>query len=155
MAGVITLSAAALVDERMLNGAAAWALCSRMAAATTEILRLCGGDATAIGNEIRYRGFSCRIIPECTGFDVVGLFVAAVAAFPCDWKSKAVGLCAAVPALLLLNLLRIVVLVLIGARWSHALEYGHLYVAPLIVLTVTLGLWLSWAERAASHASHA
>ena len=142
------LSGVVLLDRVVFEGAAAWILSSTTASNAAVILQLFSTDVIAVGNEIRYRTFTCRVIPECTGIDMIGLFVAAVAAFPSGWKHKLVGLALGVPALIALNLIRIVLLVQTGARWPEALEYAHLYIAPLIVLTVTLGLWLLWADRA-------
>lgn len=144
---VVALSAVALFDGRSYEGAAAWFLCSRLATLVAAIMQSFHADVVATGNEIHYGTFSCRVIPECTGIDLIGLFVAAVGAFPSSWKSKVIGLALGLPTLFALNLIRMVALVHVGSRWPSALDVAHLYVAPLIVLTATLTLWLMWAEK--------
>lgn len=144
---VATLSATTLVDEIVFNGAIAWALCSGSATIVAATMRGLTVDVVATGNQIRYGTFSCYVVPECTGIDFMGLFVAAVCAFPCAWESKIRCLAVGLPTLLALNIFRIAGLVAVGAHWPEALRISHLYVAPLGILTVTLWLWFTWVDK--------
>lgn len=69
-------------------------------------------------------------------------------AFPSAWRHRLLGLALGIPALLLVNLVRMVTLILVGASSAKALDIGHVYVWPVIVLTMAMVIWLHWARIA-------
>jgi exosortase/archaeosortase family protein len=144
---LLVFSALYRLDEVVLQGRSA-AVVTRVAAGTVAFgFRLLGRPVTCVGSTIYYGASAYRIIPECTGIEVVVLFAAAVVAFPSRWRERLVCLAWWVPGLLAINLVRIVTLMSLGERAPVAFTYGHEYVWPAIVLTVALGAWLSWADR--------
>jgi exosortase H (IPTLxxWG-CTERM-specific) len=148
LAYVLLFSILIRVDEALFDGAAAAKLNQGVAGAASSILKLLGAAAQRDGSTIFYRSSSFQIVPECTGVEVIGLFVAGVLAFPSRWLQRGKGLLLGVPILIGLNLVRILTLVYAGSRSQKVLEYGHLYVWPVIVLVVTVGIWLDWAKKA-------
>jgi exosortase/archaeosortase family protein len=148
---VLLFSVLVRIDEVLLGGAVSGGLSRFVARGAVFFLNLLGAGAVLSESTITYGSRSFRIVPECTGVEVIGLFVAAVLAFPARWKSRVRGLALGIPALAALNGIRVLTLVYAGARSPKALDYGHLYVWPVIVLGVTVALWLSWARSAARH----
>ena len=146
---VILFSVLLRIDEVLLHGAASGALSRGVARGAACFLDLFGARAGVSESTITYGSRSFTIVPECTGVEVIGLFVAAVLAFPARWGSRLRGLALGIPALAALNGIRVLTLIYAGARSQKALDYGHLYVWPVIVLAVTIALWLSWARSAA------
>ena len=145
---VLLFSVLLRIDEALLEGAASRALSRSVARAAVLSLHFLGARASLSESTITYGSQSFEIVPECTGVEVIGLFVAAVLAFPARWRSRLRGLALGVPALVVLNWIRILSLVYAGERSRKALDYGHLYVWPVIVLWATVALWLSWARSA-------
>ena len=141
------LSVLTRIDEVAFRSTALYALNRTVASTVATLMSLGGTPVLHNGNTILYGADAFIIIADCTGIDVVGLYVAAVFAFPSDWRKKGWGVVFGVLVLMGVNLVRIVSLIYIGARWPEALEYGHLYVWPVLVLAVGLGLWLSWVRR--------
>lgn len=130
----------------MGDAALAHGLCrvtTRVIAAT---LTLFGGEPTLAGTTIQYGGVGFEIVPECTGIEIIGLFVAAVLAFPSPWRHKLLGLAVCIPLLVTLNFVRMVTLFWAGARSARALEYGHSYVWPPVVLAVAIAMWMVWMD---------
>jgi len=145
---VFLLSALVRVDLINFGGALNRGLTEQSAAVVASTLSLFGADATRRGATIVYRSAAFRVIDECTGIEVIGLFMAAVLAFPSAWRHRLLGLALGIPALLLVNLVRMVTLIMVGASSAKALDIGHVYVWPVIVLTMAMVIWLHWARIA-------
>ncbi|MFQ5515093.1 MAG: archaeosortase/exosortase family protein [Myxococcota bacterium] len=152
---VFIVTALSRVDLYLLEGHVSRKLTETSAAAVALGLELAGGDARRSGSTLYFGGSAFRVIDECTGIEVMALFGAAILAFPSPWRRRLRGLAVGLPILIALNLVRMVTLVWLGASSARALELGHVYVWPVIVLTVALGLWLHWARLAVEDASTA
>lgn len=134
------------LDTTLLQGAASGVI-DRLAAEAVALTMtwFLGADVAREGATIVYHFTPFQVVIDCTGIELIGLFLAAVLAFPSPWHQKMKGLMLGVPLLTLLNLLRMVTLVWVGAWWPETLDYGHVYVWPGIVLATALGIWLHWA----------
>ena len=78
----------------------------------------------------------------------VPMFFEAVLAFPARVKAKRWGIAIGVPALTLLNLVRIVSLYVIGVHFHSLFEAAHLGVWQTVFILATIVLWFVWALRA-------
>jgi len=103
-----------------------------------------GLDVTREGSLLTYGGRSFTIIADCVGLEVHGLFLAAVFAVPAGLALKLKGLAMGVPVLAVVNHVRMLSLVFLGAHSMEWVDIGHLYIWPIIVIIVAIGLWLSW-----------
>src|SRR5262245_8825762 len=118
---VILFSVLLRIDEGLLNGVVSGALSRGVARAAVCCAGVLEASAGVSESTINYGARSFQIVPECTGVEVIGLYVAAVLAFPAPWKSRLRGLALGLPALAALNGIRILSLVLAGARSPVAL----------------------------------
>ena len=89
-------------------------------------------------------GFAVRIIEECTGVFEVIIFVAAVLAFPTTWQKRAIGLGLGIPVLYFFNVLRILVLILVGRYWPEIFEFMHIYFWQATLILMITSVWLLW-----------
>lgn len=144
---LIVFSGLYRLDEVVWNGMATTAFTTVAASVVALAVVLMGGDATSAGSTIYYGRSAYRLIPECTGIEVIVVFAAAVLAFPTGGWQRAACLARWIPGLLAINVVRVVTLMALGARMPTAFAYGHKYVWPAIILTIALGAWLSWADR--------
>jgi exosortase/archaeosortase family protein len=120
------------------------------AAAATYALDLLGEPAVRMGTQILGPdGLSVAIVTQCTGLDAVMLLLPAILVFPSSWRAKALGVGLALIVMSGLNLVRIVSLCYLGMYSSSALEIGHLYVWPVVVIVAALLTLLVWVERIA------
>jgi exosortase H (IPTLxxWG-CTERM-specific) len=145
----LVFSALVRLDESLLNRELGTWLTHHVAAVVISAMQLLGAGVSGSGDTVFYGSSVFEILPDCTGIEFVGLFTAAVLAFPSSWKDRLVALLVGIPVLAVLNLARMVSLIYIGSHSSQALKYGHLYVWPVVLLAVSLGIWLGWARRAA------
>ncbi len=126
------------------------------ARSTASALSLLGVECQAQGELVTCASLSSvRIIFECTAAFPLGIFLAAVLAFPSRWGWKVVGMAAGAPAILLLNLVRVMSLVWLGARYPLWADWLHivLWQSAMIVFVALLWLlWASWGRRRTRHA---
>jgi exosortase H (IPTLxxWG-CTERM-specific) len=114
------------------------------------VLGLLGEPVLQSGRSIYTRGYGLDIIDGCNGITPLTLLLAGVLAFPTTWRARAWGLLIGVPAVLFVNLLRIVALWYLGRYHPDWFDRSHLYVAQAFVILVTGGVWLWWLGRFAA-----
>lgn len=114
------------------------------ASASAVCLRALGENATSSGEHVGGR-YSLAIKEGCDAIEPAVLFGAAVLAFPVAWRRRLVGVALGFPALILLNLARIISLYYIGIYWNAAFETFHVYVWQPAFIVLALAGWLLWA----------
>ena len=112
-------------------------------------LRLLGLSGRADGKNLWSRICSFEIIGECTAYYPVAIFVSAVIAFPTTWLRKLIGIGVGVPAVLLLNQVRLVSLCYVHHWWPEHFETIHVVVWQSLIVVLTVVLWLVWATTMA------
>ena len=121
-----------------------------VAATASRTLQLLGLPVMHRGTQILGpNGLSVSVGTQCTGLDAVLLLLPAILVFPSSWRAKALGVGLGVGVMAGLNLVRIVSLCFLGTYSSAALEVGHLYVWPIVVIVTALLTLLVWVERIA------
>jgi len=118
------------------------------AEASGALLNVLGYGVTVTGTRIHAPRFSVEVVRGCDGMEAMAMFVAAVLAFPARVKAKIWGIAIGVPALTLLNLVRIVSLYVIGVHFHSLFEAAHLGVWQTVFILATIVLWFVWALRA-------
>jgi exosortase/archaeosortase family protein len=105
------------------------------------------GAPPASGQMVVFRDFAAEVVEPCNGLLPIGIYLAAVLAFPSGWAAKGWGTLLGVPAIFLMNLLRLMSLVLLGGIWPDVFEQVHIYVWQTVVVAFSLGIWVFWVER--------
>jgi exosortase H (IPTLxxWG-CTERM-specific) len=117
------------------------------------VLRLFTSAVTLEGNLVYLDGFAVRIIEECTGLFEVVIFMAAVFAFPTTWAKKAIGLGMGIPLLYLINVVRILVLLVVGRYQPSIFEFMHLYFWQATLILMITSVWLLWIFKVVQYES--
>jgi len=107
-------------------------------------LRALGEDTHIRGTEILSPRFSLAVRRGCDGLEPSWLFLSAVVAFPVPLRRKVGALILGVAAILGANLLRILSLYFIGARFPAWFPVAHLQLWPAVFILMVIGLWLAW-----------
>jgi exosortase H (IPTLxxWG-CTERM-specific) len=118
-----------------------------VARSTAFILNFFGTKAWVEGFTIYSPNFSVEVIPACTGLLPTLLFLTAVFAYPCKLKEKALGIGIAIPAIFLVNLVRMVRLFYIGLYLPGVFEQAHLLIWQPLMIFAAVALWLLWVGR--------
>ena len=114
---------------------------------TAETLRLLWIDAEVRGDEVISSISSITVILECTAVFPCILLVSAIFAYPARIRSKLVGLVWTVPALLVINQVRLISLVFILGWFPELFQISHLVVWQSLIIIATLALWVFWTSR--------
>ncbi len=96
------------------------------------------------------RSFGVEIVHGCDAIEPTVAYLAALLASPVAFRKKVPGILVGVPALLIINLFRIVSLFLVGVYYRKALDVMHydLWQAAFIVLAIVAwAIWVQWATR--------
>jgi len=141
LAGVL-----ALLGMTSLAGSAVHAPMSRLVAVLAHGALGLLGDATLRGQQLAFDGFDALVVEACNGVLPASLYVAAVIAFPGPWRAKAIGIAIGLPAILLINVVRVVSLMIVGSRWPAAFERVHIFVWQPLVIVLAVALWLHWID---------
>ncbi|MCP4037097.1 MAG: hypothetical protein GY733_09195 [bacterium] len=136
------------LDEAALDNAVMTTITETSAAGIEIVLRAVGVNVTTNGSQVSYRDTNFEVTPECTGYEVLELFSAAVIAAPVPWAFRLRGLAMGLSILTLINFGRMLSLVFFSVHWPQFHDLGHLYTWPVIIITVALGLWLTWINDA-------
>jgi exosortase/archaeosortase family protein len=109
------------------------------------LLRMVGEEVFASGVVLRGDRFAVSIHRGCEALEPTVLFAAAALSAPFPWRMRVAGVLSGILALGALNLVRIVSLYYVGARWPAAFQTLHVDFWPVAFIAVTLMLWLAWA----------
>ena len=73
------------------------------------------------------------------------IFIAAVIAHPARWGRRLLGIGLGVPALVVINIVRLVSLCYVGALRPDLFDVAHELVWQSLMVFLTVVLWLVWA----------
>ncbi len=113
-----------------------------------KILDVLGFETTRDGIKVTMSDLSLEIMEECNGVPALLIYLAAVLAHSAGFSQKVLGVLIGVPAIFIVNEVRIISLFFARKYLSFgAFEMLHVYVWQTIIIIFSLLLWLYWAER--------
>ncbi|HIJ88661.1 MAG TPA: exosortase H [Desulfuromonadales bacterium] len=115
-----------------------------IAGLSAQLLALCGYTPLVAGDLITVAGFSVRIVLECTAIHPILIYVAFVLAHPGSLRRTLTGLAAGSTLLFSVNIARIALVTLVGARWPLFFELLHVYLGQVVMLLLVLAAALAW-----------
>jgi len=114
---------------------------------TEKVVRLLGVHAVSMGGVVSLGGFAVEIKNNCNAIYEVGLYAAAVWAYPAPWRDRLAGTLAGAGVLYVVNLLRILTLLAVGLLYRSWFEATHLYAWQAVFLLVVGTCWIVWVSR--------
>lgn len=120
-----------------------------IAQATLVLIHGIGMEATREASAIYHPGgFAYEISRGCTGIVPAAMLGAAVTAYPTEGRLRLVGLALGIPALLGVNLVRLVHLFYLGVHQPEWFPAAHKVAWEGLIIVAVVGLWLGWATWA-------
>jgi exosortase/archaeosortase family protein len=98
--------------------------------------------AHADGSHIRAAGGGINVLNGCEGVDVLILLLAALSSVPMTWRSRAVGLVVGTLCVFALNEARLLALFYSFRQNRVLFDQLHGFIAPLLMVAGTLGLFM-------------
>lgn len=111
------------------------------------ILKLFGMDAIADGTSVTTPNLGVQIVSACNGMIVCIIYLAAVIAYPCKIREKAIGIALGISIIEAVNLIRVICLFLVLLYFPESFEAYHIYVAESFIIAIGVVLWLFWVEK--------
>ena len=96
------------------------------------------------GKSVVCNGFPVRIISECTGLLEMVIFTSAVIGYLSTLRAKLIGLICGNILIYILNLVRIVVLLIVGSYSQSTFKFMHLYFWQATLVIMIALVWVAW-----------
>ena len=112
-----------------------------------KLLRLVSIQASSSGPVLTAGTFSVEIRSNCNAIYEVGLYSAAVWAFPASWRERLFGTLVGAAVLYVVNVVRIGSLLAVGLLQPAWFDTSHLYAWQAVFLLVVATCWIAWVSR--------
>lgn len=110
-------------------------------------LKLFGLTVRVSGRVVSLPNFSIEVIGECTGLYEMLIFLAAMIAYPANWKKKSIGAGLGIPFLYVINIIRMVFITIVG-NWSpNTFDFMHMYFWQVAMILIIVSTWVLWIEK--------
>lgn len=122
-------------------------LTERIASVSGWTLNLIGVENRVHKISIFSNKFSVTIKNGCNGVFASIIFIAALLAYPFPVLPKILGVIVGIVVIQFVNLIRVIVLFIIGVYAPSYFNESHVFFAQVLVIAVTMALWLYWIKR--------
>jgi exosortase H (IPTLxxWG-CTERM-specific) len=112
-----------------------------------KMLRLVGIHASSSGAIVTLSTFAVEVRSNCNAIYEVGLYTAAVWAYPASWRERLIGTLVGAAVLYVVNVFRIASLLVVGLLQPSWFETTHLYAWQTLFLLVVGTCWIAWVSR--------
>ena len=135
----------AMAEAELVNGASNPVLRNRVETLQQQRAEAPPDQLAQLDRNVQFR-FS--VVPDCGALPSMSIFVAAMVAFPAAWRKKVVGILLGLPALYVVNVIRLVCLGIIGAYTDGGpvFDFAHHYVWQGIYIVFVVAIWMLWVE---------
>ncbi|MDE2179330.1 MAG: archaeosortase/exosortase family protein [candidate division NC10 bacterium] len=114
------------------------------------LLTILGAHAWISGASVGIPGFAVEIKNNCNAIYEIGLYGAAIFAYPAPMRGRLTGFLLGGVVLYVVNLLRVVSLLALGRYWPGGFQAAHLYVWQALFLALVAACWFGWLSRVRS-----
>ena len=143
-----------LFTLELLNPVQAWVIQPWTAA----LANLCGAIAGAFEENVlsqgklllnRATGGGVSIEAGCNGVEACLILLAAMSAYPANWRLKIVGVVLGCLAVQLVNVVRVISLFYLAGWNAEVFEFAHRYLWQALIMLDVLVVWLIWIRQVA------
>ena len=110
------------------------------------IIRIFDNSVVINQRIISGKTFNIILAFGCEGSEPIAVFAAGVLAYPSNIKSKLKGIGIGLPALYILNLIRIALLYSIGLFFPTVFDLFHTTLFPILFILIALIFWVLWIK---------
>lgn len=112
------------------------------------LMNLFGLKAAVSLDRILLKSRTFYITLECTAIYIAALYASLVLAYPVKAKKKLSGLTIGIPAILIANILRLLIIATVSERFpSKYFNYLHDYLWQIVFVLLVATLWFIWLGR--------
>ncbi|MBU0757151.1 MAG: archaeosortase/exosortase family protein [Nanoarchaeota archaeon] len=99
------------------------------------------------GNIVILKNYNFEIIYECTGIFSMMIFSSCILAYPTENKKKLIGIIFGIISLYLINLVRLIILAIIGNFFPKFFDLFHKFFWQATLILFVILLFLIWKEK--------
>lgn len=114
---------------------------------SSKILNLFGTGTSVSGTHLSSKDFGINIAGGCNGVFATAILLAGVIAYPSRIREKFVGILIGIPAIFIINQLRVISLFYLGRSHPTVFEEVHVYVWQPIIIVFAIFVWDFWARN--------
>jgi exosortase H (IPTLxxWG-CTERM-specific) len=111
------------------------------------ILNVCGSETWVHGTSLLSSDYGIDVVYGCNGVFAIAILLSGIIAYPSNVKAKLIGASIGIPAIFLLNQLRVVSLFLLGESQPAIFNEVHVYVWQPIIIIFAIFVWDFWARH--------
>ena len=135
----------------LMNSPIMFSIKSGTASIVSFLLSMIGLKSTSHNNIVTLNGFSMEIIDECTAIFSSIVYTAAVIAYPTRPKQKIIGILLGIPLLYFIDIVRLIVLALVGISNREMFDYVHVYLWQTTFIAFVVMVFYLWIKKVVSH----
>lgn len=114
---------------------------------TYAFLRAAGSQTWVSGPVVGVPNFAVEIKNNCNAIYEIGLYTAAIWAYPASLRQRVTGTVLGAGFLYAVNFVRVLSLLALGRYWPWGFQAAHLYVWQALFLAVVAACWFGWVSR--------
>jgi exosortase H (IPTLxxWG-CTERM-specific) len=114
---------------------------------SSQILNVFGSWTSVSGTNLSSKDFGINIVYGCNGAFATAILLSGIIAYPSRIKEKSIGILIGIPAIFLINQVRVISLFLLGRRYPGVFEEVHVYVWQPIIIIFAILVWDFWARN--------
>ncbi len=114
---------------------------------SSKVLNLFGTATSVSGTHLSSKDFGMNIVDGCNGVFATAILLAGIIAYPSKIRDKAVGISIGIPAIFIINQLRVVSLFYLGRSHPTVFEEVHVYVWQPVIIIFAILVWDFWARN--------
>jgi exosortase H (IPTLxxWG-CTERM-specific) len=111
------------------------------------VLNVFGSETWVAGTRLLSGDYGINVVDGCNGAFATAILLSGIIAYPATTKAKLTGAVIGIPAVFLLNQLRVVSLFLLGKSHPAIFNEVHVYVWQPIVIIFAILVWDFWARH--------
>ena len=114
---------------------------------SSKILNLFGTATSVSGTHLSSEDFGINIVDGCNRVFATAILLAGVIAYPSKIGEKAVGILIGIPAIFIINQMRVISLFYLGRSHPTVFEEVHVYAWQPIIIIFAILVWDFWARN--------
>ncbi len=118
-----------------------------LALVSSKILNVFGLGTYVTGTNLSSKDFGINIVYGCNGAYATAILLSGIIAYPSRIKEKLMGVVIGIPAIFIINQLRVISLFLLGRKYPAVFEEVHVYVWQPIIIIFAILVWDFWARN--------
>jgi exosortase H (IPTLxxWG-CTERM-specific) len=114
---------------------------------SSQVLNVFGSWTSVSGTYLSSSDYGINVVYGCNGAFATAILLSGIIAYPSRIRQKLAGVLIGIPAIFVMNQLRVISLFLLGRSYPDVFEEAHVYVWQPIIIIIAILVWDFWARN--------